>query len=313
MPVSGFLYWLKTCYNSFVHCFITIACLVVRGKFIAEVWMAIMVTLSQLTAPVAQGRTAEIYAWDATHILKLYRDWCPRHWVEHESQVAHAIVAAGIPTPTAGEIVEIEGRRGIIYERVRAFSMLQDIRAHPWRLWLHAHALAELQAQVHRLVVPGLPRYRDGLAHDISHASALPEPLRQLALERLATLPDGETLCHGDLHPDNVLITERGPLIIDWMTAVSGSPWADVARTSMILSIGVRAADRQQVPFYLRWFASFFYRAYLRHYHALNPDLQEELPRWAPVIAAARLAEEIKPEREALIAMVQAGVRRQGS
>jgi len=272
-----------------------------------------MVTLSQLAAPVAQGRTAEIYAWDATHILKLYRDWCPRQWVEYESQVAHAIVAAGIPTPAAGEIVEIEGRRGIIYERVRAYSMLQDIQAHPWRLWLHARALAELQVRVHRLVVPGLPRYRDELADAIGRAPTLPEPLRQLALERLVTLPDGETLCHGDLHPDNVLITERGPLIIDWMTAVSGSPWADVARSSMILSIGVRAADKRQVPFYLRWFASFFYQTYLRHYHALTPDLQKELPRWTPVIAAARLAEEIKPEREALIAMVQAGLRRQGS
>ena len=278
------------------------------GEFIAEAKGNIMLKLSQLAAPVAQGRTAEIYAWDADHILKLYRDWCPRHWVDYESQVAHAIVAAEIPTPAAGEIVEIEGRRGIIYERVQAYSMLQDIQVHPWRLWLHAHALAELQAQVHRLVVPGLPHYRDGLAHAISRAPALPEPLRQLALERLATLPDGETLCHGDLHPDNVLLTERGSLIIDWMTAASGSPWADVARTSMILSIGVRATDKRQVPFYLRWFASFFHRAYLRHYHALNPDLQGELPRWAPVIAAARLAEEIEPEREALIQMVREGM-----
>ncbi|MBN1919980.1 MAG: phosphotransferase [Anaerolineae bacterium] len=272
-----------------------------------------MLTLSQLATPVAQGRTAEIYAWDATHILKLYRDWCPRHWVDYESRVAHAIVAAGIPTPAAGEIIEIEGRRGIIYERVRAYSMLQDMQACPWRLWRHARALAELQAQVHRLVVPGLPRYRDELAHAISHATTLPESLRRLVLERLVTLPDGDTLCHGDLHPDNVLLTERGPLIIDWMTAVSGSPWADVARTSMILSIGGRAADKRQVPFYLHWFALFFCQAYLRHYHALNPDQQEEFPRWAPVIAAARLAEEIKPEREALIAMVQDGVRWQGS
>jgi hypothetical protein len=37
-------------------------------------------------------------------------------------------------------------------------------------------------------------------------------------------------------------------------------------------------------------------------------DTGNELPRWMPVIAAARLNENILPEREALIRIVKAGV-----
>lgn len=52
-------------------------------------------TLSQ---PIALGHTAEVYDWDADHILKLYFDWCPPHWAENETKVACAVVATGIPS-----------------------------------------------------------------------------------------------------------------------------------------------------------------------------------------------------------------------
>src|SRR5512133_3833293 len=66
------------------------------------------------STPIAEGRTAEIYAWEDHHSLKLYRDWCPSDCVEYESRIAHAVHAAGIPSPAAGEILEVNGRRGLL-------------------------------------------------------------------------------------------------------------------------------------------------------------------------------------------------------
>jgi hypothetical protein len=51
-----------------------------------------------------------------------------------------------------------------------------------------------------------------------------------------------------------------------------------------------------------------FHRIYLDRYMALSPDAREELNRWMSVTAAARLNEEIAPEREALIQMVRDGI-----
>jgi Ser/Thr protein kinase RdoA (MazF antagonist) len=56
---------------------------------------------------------------------------------------------------------------------------------------------------------------------------SLPERIRRRIRERLDELPDEERVCHGDFHPDNVLLGEGGPVIIDWGPASAGHPLAD--------------------------------------------------------------------------------------
>jgi hypothetical protein len=90
------------------------------------------------------------------------------------------------------------------------------------------------------------------------------------------------------------------------MTASAGSLWADVARTSLLMSIGPKGAGRLINPI-VRVAITLYHRVYLNQYHALVPDTTNELNRWMPVIAAARLNEEIIPEREALRQMVEQG------
>ena len=259
-----------------------------------------------LSAPIAQGRTAEIYVWDDRHILKLYRDWCPPDWVDYEARIARAIYESGIPSPAAGEIIEVNGRRGLIYERLDGVSMLQDLNARPWMLLKHARSLAELQVKVNQQSITGLPSYKDRLRHDIQNTPHLNDGLRNKALLMLEALPDGKSVCHGDYHPGNVIITKNGSVVIDWMTASAGNPWADVTRTSLLLSIGAKAA-RKQIPPIIRMFVSLYHRTYLNRYRMLVHEIGNEPNRWMPVIAAARLNEDIVPERGALIKMVEDG------
>ncbi|HSV86693.1 MAG TPA: hypothetical protein VLH85_08955, partial [Levilinea sp.] len=148
-----------------------------------------------LANPIAQGRTADVYPWGEAHILKLYREWCPAEWVGHEAQVARTLTQAGVPTPAVGEMIRLEGRLGIIYERISGHSMLDDLRRFPLGIFQHGRALAELQAQIHRQTIPALNTYQNGLERAIQSAPALPENLRQKALAQLATLPARETLC----------------------------------------------------------------------------------------------------------------------
>jgi len=259
------------------------------------------------SSPIDQGRTAEIYLWDDGHVLKLYRDWCPSDWVEYEATVASAIHAAGIPSPAVGEILDMNGRRGLIYERLEGVSMLQEMNAHPWKLWEYGRSLADLQGQINQKSIPGLPSYRDRLRFDISRSAQLSPDLREKALAALDLLPDGDKVCHGDFHPGNVILTDAGPVVIDWMTACSGRPWADVARTSLLLSIGPKGAGKMVSP--IVRMAIILYRwVYLHRYQALMPDTKNEASRWAPVIAAARLNEDIPPERDALIKIVKEGL-----
>ena len=259
------------------------------------------------STPIAEGRTAEIYVWNDRQILKLYRDWCPPDWVEYEARIARAVYKAGIPSPEAGEIVELDGRRGLLYERLEGISMLQDMNARPWMLLKHARSLADLHFKIHEQSATGLPSYKDRLHYDIHNSAHLSEDIKSKALARLKALPDRTNICHGDFHPANVLMTEHGPVVIDWMTASTGSPWADVARTSLILGIGAKGAGKQVSPI-LRTAINLYHRTYLARYRALKPDLEEELDRWMPAIATGRLSENITPEREALIKIVGEGL-----
>jgi hypothetical protein len=265
-------------------------------------------SLKELTSPlIAEGRTAEIYLWDDQHVLKLYRDWCPPDWVEYEAGIAAAIYEAGIPSPAAGEIVEVNHRRGLIYERIEGISMLQDLNVHPWMLLKDARLLAELQLQINQKSISGLPSYKDRLGNDIRNTGHFGQGLQDRVLKRLEVLPDGENVCHGDFHPGNVILTKAGPIVIDWMTACSGSPWTDVARTSLLLSIGPKGAGNLISPI-LKIAIKLYHRVYLHRYHVLIPDTKHELIRWEPVIAAARLSEDILPEREALIKIIKEGL-----
>jgi hypothetical protein len=51
-----------------------------------------------------------------------------------------------------------------------------------------------------------------------------------------------------------------------------------------------------------------YHGIYLNRYLALVPDTKNELDHWAPIVAAARLNEDIVPEREALIKIVEEGL-----
>jgi len=143
--------------------------------------------------------------------------------------------------------------------------------------------------------------------HSMRRAPHLDDELREKLLNHLASLSDGEKVCHGDFHPGNVLLTERGAVVIDWMTASSGNPWADVARTSMLLTIGAKSAGKQVKPT-VRLLIRLYHRAYLTRYASLIPDGNDELMKWMPVIAAARLDEKIDGEQDALLGMARAGL-----
>ncbi len=68
--------------------------------------------------PISSGRTAEIYNWDQEQIIKLFHSWVALESIENEAWIAGTIYKSGLPVPEAGEMVRVDGRTGLIYQRV---------------------------------------------------------------------------------------------------------------------------------------------------------------------------------------------------
>jgi uncharacterized protein (TIGR02172 family) len=253
---------------------------------------------------LARGRTAEVFAWKDGQVLKLFLEKYPAEYVAYEARVSGAVYKAGLPAPAVGGVVEVEGRQGITLERVDGPSMLQVFRSRPWRIGQLGRIQAELHAAIHSCEMPELPSLRDDVRRAIQAQAELSDDTKGVILNHLEQLPDGNTLCHGDFHPDNILMSSRGPVVIDWANPRRGDPLADVASSSLLIRLAPVPpfmAGKLQINILRSWFHS----AYLKRYLELRPVSRDLISAWELPLVASRLADNIPEERELILAFVE--------
>jgi uncharacterized protein (TIGR02172 family) len=261
-----------------------------------------------LGSPIAYGRTAEIYPWGEgdRRVLKLFYASFSDERVHHEARVARAVQAAGLNVPAVGDIVELDGRLGLVYERLAGVPMGRRMETRPWTVVRWSRRLAELHARMHDAAdIVGLPSQRVRIERKIGAAKGLEPALRQRVLAALAGMPDGGRLCHGDFHSWNVIVSGNRATVIDWIDATCGNPLADVARTSVILA-GIPAMT-EMVTWWDKLFVGWAHPLYLHRYFELRPGGEEEVRAWLPIAAAARMSEDIPGLAGWLSAQVEAG------
>lgn len=244
-------------------------------------------TMPRLGKPIAKGSTAEIYEWRPGEVLKLFYENRSQQEVRYEFQIANAVQVTA-SAPRVSEVIQGGGRWGIIYQHIQGTSLAEAIRNDFSNTLYFAEHFAKLHARIHTVHdVVGLPSQLERLKKKILMAPLLSTTLQQKVIAHLETLPTAHTLCHGDFHPGNVLISDNQFFIIDWADATLGQPLADVTRTVLILE-GVKVAE-PSLAVYIHSFKT----AYLEHYFAVRSGSQDNLRLWRPVIAAARLREGI--------------------
>jgi aminoglycoside phosphotransferase (APT) family kinase protein len=240
---------------------------------------------------VARGSRSSVHSYGRGAVVKVPGPSTPDGWIRSEARYAEAVRAAGAPAPRLLGIEQIAGRPASVWERVEGTSMWEHVAERPDRGAELGRLLADVQYALFVLVPPvTLPRQRDRLVSKIRLAAATVDASLARALEYLPPQAGTRCLCHGDLHPSNVLLGRGGPVIVDWFDASRGDPIAEVARSSlMLLSDGadpprhLPGADRAT----LRVVTDAFL-ARLREHLEIDPDL---LARWQAVNAVGRIAE----------------------
>lgn len=183
--------------------------------------------------------------------------------------------------------------------------MWEHVLDRPSSATTHARSLAALHADLLSLVPPvTLPAQHDRLMCKI-RASAAAYGARLADAIEMEPAPGPGRLCHGDLHPGNVIIGPDGPVVIDWFDAARGDASADVARTSIFLSPdGHGPSGPHHLPGADRELLATFHDAYLVAIGELVELDPVDVRRWEVVMAVARLSEGVEPD--GLLAMIAA-------
>src|SRR5262245_47346518 len=109
-----------------------------------------------LGARIAQGREAEVFAWNGdAAVVKLYRAGFGGHAAE--ATALASLSGTGL-APRLLDTVTVDGRVGLILQRLDGVDMLTLLPRHPGRLPGLARGLAHAALRVHRVQAPsGLP------------------------------------------------------------------------------------------------------------------------------------------------------------
>ncbi len=178
--------------------------------------------------------------------------------------------------------------------------MSQAMRRSPWRMSHYARLLGRMHAGLHRISAPTFPGLPGRVRRNLDQATLLSEARKAAVLRLLEGLPDEPTLCHGDFHPENIILAAGGPLVIDWEGSMQGSRSGDVAA----ICLWIRRVFLFGKGWPYRQIGLRFERNYLSEYQRASGSL-DHFEQWITILAACRMNEENASEFRYLEAMIR--------
>ncbi|MHA1501825.1 MAG: aminoglycoside phosphotransferase family protein [Candidatus Heimdallarchaeota archaeon] len=255
---------------------------------------------------IGRGRTADVFEMDDNKILKLYHENFPKRAVQSEYDTSNYIQDHLSIVPRVFDLIEYQGKNGIIFEKIEGIALLEYLVNNPFQIFKIAKQIAKLQVEIHNLEFKENDLQKSYFEYDIKNCKKIDEQTKEIILEMLDKLPADNKLCHRDFHPDNVMRSSKGLIVIDWMTATSGSPAGDVARSYYILKHG---APMDSVPFFekikIAIYRGVISRRYLREYLKLSKLKRKDIKKWEIVIITGRLNENIPQEHDYILKRIK--------
>jgi aminoglycoside phosphotransferase (APT) family kinase protein len=257
-----------------------------------------MTSEPELGSRIADGDQAELFEF-GKDVCKLYKSHIrtrdAKSMAVREAR-ALKIVAAfdDVPAPRVLGVRQYEGRWGVRMTRLEGQNfkrLLGDGRdPRPYMA-----EMARLHVAIHgHPAPPQLLSLKAWLTREIRKTGEVDAtfPVGAL-LQRLAEMPEGDRLCHGDFHFSNVMGRLGNASIIDWPSAMRGHPAADVCQSWLLMQ---RPPGEQDAV------------AYVEAYADESGMTVKDILDWRAIVAGARLADNVPDEVARLKQIVAEGL-----
>ena len=226
---------------------------------------------------------------DGDKCIKVFNEEYSKADVLNEALNQARIEESGLNIPKIHEVTTVDGKWAIVYDYIDGKTLSQMIKEHPEKKAEYIEKLVDIQMEIHSKKCPLLTKLKDKMNRKIS-STALDATTRYELHTRLEGMPKHNKVCHGDLCPSNVIITEDGEYyIIDWAHATQGNASADVARTYLTFML---SGDTEGAEIYLNLFCK------------KSDTAKQYVQKWMPIVAASQSVKGNEREREFLMSWI---------
>lgn len=256
---------------------------------------------------IGEGRQAKVYEWGRNEIIKIFDSSVLNSDIENEYKKSIVAYELGIPSPYVKEIVDINGKRGIVYEKLVGSTLLKTMKNNVFKIKKSIQMVAENHVKLSKYNTNELPDIKKIIKDSMNRIdeNILDEDKKKLINDYIDRLPEINGLCHVDFHPDNIIITKSGPKIIDWCNAASGDPCADAAVTAIIFTLCNNPPGTGKVINVLsKVLARYMKKVYINQYCKLAQKTVEEINKWMLPAAVLRLSYNLPEERKELVKII---------
>lgn len=235
---------------------------------------------------IGRGACGECYRIDDETIIKLYYGNADLSFIEHEKALAKKAFVMGIPTAISYDIVEANGRTGVVYELIKSKTLGELIRADSTKLDEYTDMYADICKQVHTIHTsdPEIPSFKEANREDIKGITGITEEERTCLHRFLDLVPDGDVCIHGDLNINNIMVQNGECCLIDMGELSTGTPLFDVSRIvfSMVYANTApgeynafyKMQSEEVTQIYEKFFRGYFGCDTLEEAEKTNPDVK---------------------------------------
>lgn len=249
---------------------------------------------------IAKGNTASVYLSDHK-VIKVFNDGLPETQAFYEADRQRFAYDCGLPVPRVYDVITIDGKQALIMENIQGSTlgdMLNKDKEHAKRylqisvdVQMKIHAVTEKQAGNRIREEKAQYGMADKLASQIRSARFPDSRYMEVLIRELCSRTFPANFCHGDFHVFNIIMQDGTPVVIDWVDSSFGDVCADVCRSYLLYS----AASWELADLYLD--------LYCKKSGISKP----EIVSWAPVIAGARLSENVPAEHAKSLLQIVCG------
>ncbi|MCL2775086.1 MAG: phosphotransferase [Oscillospiraceae bacterium] len=275
---------------------------------------------------LASGTASDVYEYGSDKVCKLYLAQYNFDMVEWEYKKILEAYKIGIPAPKIYELIEHEGRFGIVMERfygktfneilfghiqanIKQGNSMQKIIESAYEIFIkQIKDIANKLFEVHQIKCKLFYTVKECFTNNCRYNNSLSPNEKDMIFKLIEDLPDSDSVCHGDPNLTNFIYHNDKILIVDWANCLQSSPLYDI--TNHVL--GTAYSNPTGMPDeMIRFYSAHkndFIKIFLDEYVKLSDIDLSDIERWIILLPVSRGSNIIgKKERQRLLDVIRDG------